>query len=518
MREAKLVPELTPEGFTLEESLEIDKRMAEIEAEHIAIWGEIVPFADGLPDVEPFNLELLPESVRQFAQETAEIMDHAPIDFAAVTVMVQAATLVGRKVGIKPKQFADWEVIPNLWSFCCGDPSVKKTPIQKAILKPLMGFEADERKKHEQAMVEYAADTKFEKLQGEEDEKKARGLIKKGDHDAAKELLRAGEADKSDEPTCKRYVMHDATVEKTADLLGDNPQGILQLRDELSGFFRSIDREDKAQDRAFYLEAFNGTNSTSYDRILRGSRFIPHCVVSLIGNIQPGKFAPYIQSKKSGGGDDGLVERMQLGVYPDKPTPKRVDRTADRKAYDTAIVTFEALRDIPLEDETVWLRFDAAAQIVFNDWYDQLLLENDSNEPWFQAHKAKYASLMPSLALLYHLMDGGLGYLVTERAAMVGAAWCQYLETHARRLYAMAYAPHIAAKLLLTNLRLLPDPFSITDLANKKWAGLSTADGRKEALDELVTRCYLTPQEVNTSGRRKTVYHKNPSIPVEGEL
>jgi Protein of unknown function (DUF3987) len=53
---------------------------------------------------------------------------------------------------------------------------------------------------------------------------------------------------------------------------------------------------------------------------------------------------------------------------------------------------------------------------------------------------AKYRSRVPALALILHLIDGGVdagvGRAVSGAAAERAAAWCRYLEAHARRLYA----------------------------------------------------------------------------------
>ena len=51
----------------------------------------------------------------------------------------------------------------------------------------------------------------------------------------------------------------------------------------------------------------------------------------------------------------------------------------------------------------------------------------------------KYRSLMPSLALIGHLIDGVAGGTtgpVSRAAAARAVAWCEYLQGHARRLYA----------------------------------------------------------------------------------
>ncbi len=52
------------------------------------------------------------------------------------------------------------------------------------------------------------------------------------------------------------------------------------------------------------------------------------------------------------------------------------------------------------------------------------------------SHLAKYRSLLPSLALLFHLIDGvdtGRRGPVSGAAAAQAAAWCEYLAAHARR-------------------------------------------------------------------------------------
>jgi len=57
-------------------------------------------------------------------------------------------------------------------------------------------------------------------------------------------------------------------------------------------------------------------------------------------------------------------------------------------------------------------------------------------------HLSKYRSLMPSLALLFQLVnpepwgpDWPLHTQVSMTAAQLAVAWCEYLEAHARRVY-----------------------------------------------------------------------------------
>lgn len=79
-----------------------------------------------------------------------------------------------------------------------------------------------------------------------------------------------------------------------------------------------MERPGREGDREFYLEAWNGTGSYTFDRIGRGTIHVPALAVSVIGGIQPGKLQRYIaEALSDGGGADGLLQRLQLLVWPD---------------------------------------------------------------------------------------------------------------------------------------------------------------------------------------------------------
>ena len=93
---------------------------------------------------------------------------------------------------------------------------------------------------------------------------------------------------------------------------------MLIFRDELTGFLRQMDRDGHEQDRAFYLEAWNGNGRFTYDRIGRGTIDIEACCVSVLGGIQPGPLTAYLEAMAHGGAaDDGLIQRLQMMVWPD---------------------------------------------------------------------------------------------------------------------------------------------------------------------------------------------------------
>ena len=296
-------------------------------------WPDPAELPEGLPAVQPFDPILLPESLRPWITDIAARMQ-VPLDFPAVAAMVALGSVVGRKIGIRPKRRDEWTVIPNLFGGIVGRPGLLKTPALQEACRPLIRLEMAAKDEFTRAQTEYDARQRIGKQQKkQQDEKIARDLKANRDpkgilHD----LLAGGEEEQP--PARRRYLVNDSTIEKLGEILSHNPNGVLIFRDELTGFLRQMDREGHEQDRAFYLEAWNGTGRFTYDRIGRGTVDIEACCVSLLGGIQPGPLAAYLENMAHGGaGDDGLIQRLQLLVWPDVSSAwANVDRGSDSAA------------------------------------------------------------------------------------------------------------------------------------------------------------------------------------------
>jgi putative DNA primase/helicase len=52
---------------------------------------------------------------------------------------------------------------------------------------------------------------------------------------------------------------------------------------------------------------------------------------------------------------------------------------------------------------------------------------------------------MPSLALLFYLADGGSENRIPLQYARMAATWCEYLESHAIRVYSCIVTPQLRA-------------------------------------------------------------------------
>ncbi|MBA3320261.1 MAG: DUF3987 domain-containing protein [Pyrinomonadaceae bacterium] len=177
-----------------------------------------------------------------------------------------------------------------------------------------------------------------------------------------------------------------------------------------------------------------------------------------------------------------------------------------------------------------FLRFDNQAQEFFDGWRADLetsLLGGAFEHPAMQAHMSKYRSLMPSLALLFHLMDRANGTVtqdgVSQDAAQRAAAWCTFLETHARRIYGLALSSEFAAaRSILEHIRRndMPPEFTARDVYRKQWAGLRKPSDVAEPLRILEDYGWLHSYTIGgkeEGGRRSICYIPHPSLVVMNE-
>ena len=135
---------------------------------------------------------------------------------------------------------------------------MKKSPVTKEVMKPVSKMEREARCQFEKEKMDYQACLKIESMLNKKAEKDAEKLVKAGDISGAQLLLADALDSIPAEPTPRRYIINDATVEKLGVIMENNHQGVLLYRDEMSGWLSGLARDDRQQDRAFYLEAWNG--------------------------------------------------------------------------------------------------------------------------------------------------------------------------------------------------------------------------------------------------------------------
>lgn len=297
------------------------------------------------------------------------------------------------------------------------------------------------------------------------------------------------------------------------------------FRDELVSLLKTLDNEENAAARGFYLTAWDGKSGYTFDRIMRGQTSIEAACLSLVGSTQPGKLAAYVGRALGGGdGDDGMMQRFALLVWPDDDKPwTEVDRYPDSDARDAACNAFARLDALTPEsvgaehgefDGLPFLRLDDAAAEVFAAWRADLegRLRDGAMHAALVSHLAKYRKLVPALALINHLADGGTGP-VTEAAVRRALRFAAYLESHARRAYGSGRQVEVAgAKALLVKMRggQLAGDFTLRDVLRHEWSNLSDRDQVKASLDLLDDLGWVRSRRVDTGGAPKVLFTPHP--------
>ena len=262
-----------------------------------------------------------------------------------------------------------------------------------------------------------------------------------------------------------------------------------------------MDKQGQEGARAFYLQAYDGNQSYTFDRIGRGTVHIKRVCLAMLGGIQPGRIQEYVRSAASGGfADDGLLQRFGMTVWPDIGREFiHVDQAPDEEARQAAYAVFDRLAKLePLSENEphVW-QFSEDAQIIYVNWSIQFEEELRSGDlhPAMESHLAKYRKLIPALSLIFALIDTpDSNYTIHQPELIRAIAWYDYLRSHACRLYSAAVMPEISgATSLLKKIKsgVLSSEFTPRVVAQKCWAELNTPEAVRKAAEILVEYDWL---------------------------
>ena len=490
-------------------------------------WPRPEPIQSELPRVEAFSEDLLPASFRPLVRDLTERMQ-VPMDYPAIVMVLCLAGAVNRRAIIQPKaNDTGWVVVPNLWGGIVGLPGIMKSPVIHVATHPLSEIQAEWWGDHEEASKDYAWAKEECELRRAAWKEEFKRRAKKGT------VVPERPQDEPVEPKLRRLIVNDATFEALHQTMSENPSGILVIRDELTGWWSQLDRAGREGERAFCLQAWNGDTGHTIDRIGRGTIHVEACCMSMVGGIQPGRLRSYlVDALKDGPSNDGLIQRFQLLVWPDiAPEWSYVDRSPDAASELKAARVFRKLVELDPANPPRF-RFAPDAQALFMEWLPELeaKIRGDELHVALISHLSKYRSLMPSLALLFELADrtGFEGFdrsrltnsenFVSLEHARQAAAWCDYLESHARRVYSCVVSPQVrAARELADKIkkRKLPNVFSCRDVYVKGWSGLDTPEAVKHAAEVLQDAGWLRELSVEPGplgGRSSNRYEVNPRV------
>jgi putative DNA primase/helicase len=470
---------------------------------------------------------MLPASLAEWAEDSA-LRIGCPIDFIAVSIVVGLGALIGKHIAIRPRQFDDWQVVPNLWGIIIGRPSSRKSSALRVGMTPLWDLQTEKTARHQDEVKQWEKDKQLVQIKNKALQKQIDKAVSRGEQDRIISLFEKME-EVPEKPYLDRLIGNDTTEAKLCEILSKTRRGLLVFRDELNGWLHQLELSHSKGTREFFLEGWAGTNSHSVDRVKRGELFIKNHVLSILGGIQPGPFKAYInQCQRGMTGDDGFIQRFQLAVWPEMPTQNACDVTPDKHARETAYSVYRRLCEMDLMKIKTesdpgtrehYLRFTSAAADIFSKWMSELMdrLRTDYFEPSLEAHFSKYPSLIPSLALIFHLTENPGGGPVGIESLKMALRWAKYLSSHAEKIYKTASTPmNKAAHDLSIKIMhgYVASPFTARDVYVKSWQGLDKASVQ-QGIDALIGLNWIRAVKVGPGprGGRPTVkYEINPFL------
>ncbi len=439
-------------------------------------WGERQPLAPR-PAVETLPAEMLPEAIRTWLVDAARLAC-LPLEMMAVNAICALSSVIGAAVTIQAR--AGFHVVPNLWGCGVASSGGMKSHALKTATAPLRQLEQEAARnaelENEDTELEISqAEKQLEKLEKAFNEKKpmnkhgivpTRDDIKAGRRDV--ESLKRG----TTKP--RRYVTSDTTYEAFGMRLADNQKGMLLERDELAPFISDLSREENAKTRGFFNAAWNGDSHYTFDRVTRGDLYLHRVCVSICGMMQP-KLLDSIISKMLADPmqNDGFLQRFQMLVYPDaypEWIPPEQQAPPNKEAFEDVVKLHKLLDNLEQYNdegnlEPRLLKFSNQAQTEFNQWHDDLERRTRPNgemvgDTAYKSWYTKTKSLCVSLAAIFHLCNEAQrgeawgDYLepISLDALRMALDWCDYLETHAKKVYALELQPEQQAALALAQM------------------------------------------------------------------
>jgi putative DNA primase/helicase len=376
-----------------------------------------------LPTAPPFPVGAMPEGCRRLIEEAAAAIG-CPPEFVALPMLAVLSSAIGNSRVLRLKR--GWEEGASIFAAVIADPGEKKTPALKVALEPAKKAQAALKEKYQRAEDEY-------KREAREYEVDKKGAAKAGEPAPPP----------PQEPTMERTLVEDTTVERLAGIQGENPRGVVVVRDELSGWARAMDQYKqggRGADRQFWLSAW----SNSYVSVDRKSQ--PHPLIvsrpfaALFGAIQPG-----VLPELGDGREDGLLDRF-LFAYPEAELSGWTDDEISEKAESSYASLHAKLRVLYMptdeydDPDPVRIHLSPDAKVVMVEAINELRREMYApgfparlRGPWSKL-EAYFARLILILATA-RAADTEAAERVETTDVLAAVVLLDYFKGHARRVY-----------------------------------------------------------------------------------
>lgn len=313
---------------------------------------------------------ILPPIIERFAFQAAELSGADPGGYAMSALAVCAMAITDR-IRVKVKRSEDWSEAARMWVMLLGEPSYKKSPIMSLSSRQLMRMDAALVSQYERDFADWK------------------------------------EHESGDMPVPRRLRIDDITMEAAQEVARYNPDGVLAVQDELSGWFGGIEKysggKGSAKDRSFWLRAAGG-GQYAVNRISRKPFLIENLSIGILGGIQPDA----IRKVMADATDDGLIQRF----FPVVLRPANLERddmpSGALAEYDMLVERLPSIKPPESFFGEKPLVFDDGAQEIRNALHVKhhgLVAAMETVNKKMASHLGKYDAFFPRLCVLFHVIE-----------------------------------------------------------------------------------------------------------------
>jgi len=245
-------------------------------------FNEIDLLKERFPDVA-FPWDSFPSSLSASLKDLSSDMAVQPEMCCVIAFGILSAAIGSIVKSVTAKK--GYKTSVSLWIGIIAGTGEKKSPVFGRLMKPVHQFQ-------KQKIDNY----KKEHLDWENRQKASQKPLKS-----------------DPEPKQSSIYTTDPTIEALAELLSDNPHGIMLFQDEIAGFLLSFNqyRGGKGGDREKYLSLWSST-PIKIDRVAK-KLYVHDPFLSLLGGIQPDKAVDLFKTNSF---EDGLITRFLFYINP----------------------------------------------------------------------------------------------------------------------------------------------------------------------------------------------------------
>lgn len=349
----------------------------------------------------------LPQSVQYIITEICT-KKQVPTEFVLSPLLAVAGAAAGRKAVLNGRGY---ENPPCFWCVVIADPGSNKSYPQKLICNPLHDINKLLAKEHDEALQKWRAECT---------------AISKGSKDKT--------APQPPKPLKCRACVSDITREGLDEILVGSPNGLCQIRDELSGWLGDIGRYGKSGEISTYLSYWTGEGIIIDRKSEDGTAMVDSVLYNICGTTQPGILADSFNQQHLA---SGFVHRFMF-FWPQTIAKKRIERTPTvpyMTAWNNLINSLYSLRQ---QEITLTLSDEANnVAMAYESEIEDLKAVPDI-APYEKGVLSKLDIIMLRLACVARMLaiaDGDSSRVVTATEMKWACDLCRYLHQTQMRVY-----------------------------------------------------------------------------------